>query len=41
MYFIILSEKEFEKFIKLNLSKNIYSKFIYKKNSPTILKKGL
>ncbi len=32
-------KKEFEKFINSNLSKNIYSKFIYKKNSPTILKK--
>lgn len=41
MYFLsyLGEKKEFEKFIKSNLSKNIYSKFIYKKNSPTILKK--
>ena len=34
-----MKKKEFEKFIKSNLSKNIHSKFIYKKNSPAILKK--
>ena len=41
MYFLsyLGEKKEFEKFIKSNLSKNIFSKFIYKKNSPTILKK--
>ncbi len=41
MYFLsyLGEKKEFEKFVKANLSKNINSKFIYKKNSPTILKK--
>lgn len=41
MYFLsyLGEKKEFEKFIKSNLSKKIHSKFIYKKNSPTILKK--
>jgi rfaE bifunctional protein kinase chain/domain/rfaE bifunctional protein nucleotidyltransferase chain/domain len=41
MYFLsyLGEKKEFKDFINLNLSKNIFSKFIYKKNSPTILKK--
>lgn len=41
MYFLsYLGEKqEFKKFINANLPKKIFSKFIYKKNSPTILKK--
>ena len=41
MYFLsyLGEKKEFQKFISSNLSKNIFTKFIFKKNSPTILKK--
>ena len=36
---VLGEKKEYEKFIKLNLPKNIKTHFIYKKGSPTIIKK--